>query len=204
MTETNWLQVAAALVGGGAVGAVITALVTAYRMRQQPVGRRVDVLPVFRPSRGPGQLEAAIAISHGGKAVTFKNLFLAEVQVVNRGNRDLEEFSFGATLGNGDQCIYVEAAAPDRHHQVLQDTPVAPDAPRREIDFRVKPFNRGNVYSFKLYVVIPAGEREPKEVVLGSPNPIRFVAMPTAGEMLARAASEFAIDIAGVRIGLRR
>lgn len=204
MADTNWLQIVAALIGGGAVGAIITAVVSAYRARQQPIGRRIDVLPVFRPSGRAGQLEAAIAVSHGGRSVTFENLFLAEVQVVNRGNRDLDEFAFGATLGDGDQCIYVEAAAPDRHHNVLQDTLVAPDAPLREIDFRVKPFNRGDVYSFKLYVVIPPGDEEPKDIVLGSSSPIRFVAMPTAGEILTRAASEFVLDLGAVRIGLRR
>ena len=203
MSEINWLQIIAALLGGGAVGAVITALVSAYRARQQPVGRRIDVLPVFRPSRSAGQLEAAIAVSSGGKAVTFTNLFLAEVQVVNRGNRDLDEFAFGATLGDGDQCIYVEASVPDRHHHVAQDTALAPDAPRREIDFRVKPFNRGDVYSFKLYIVIPPGDQEPKEIALGSPRPVRFVPMPTAGT-LARGASEFLLEVAGIRIGPRR
>jgi len=39
----------------------------------------------------------------------FKNLFLVEIQVVNRGNQDLERFEFGATLSEGDRCIYVEA-----------------------------------------------------------------------------------------------
>ena len=204
MPAINWPQVLIALVSGGAAGAIINAVVSSYRARRQPVGSRVDVLPVFRPSGDASQLHAAIAITHEGKTATFQNLFLAEVQVVNRGNSDFREFRFGATLGNGDACLYVEAAAPDRHHQAVQETPVAPQAPQREIDFTLKPFNRGDSYSFKLYVVIPPGRREPVEIGLGSSSPVKFVAMPTVGEVLSRAASEAVLNIGPLRVGLRR
>ena len=122
MSDTSWPQIAAALVGGGAVGAFITATVSAFRARRQPVGRRIDVVPIFRPSGDAVELEAAIAVTHAGQTVTFKNLFIAEAQVVNKGNRDLGELTFGATLGQGDRCIYVETATPDRHHKVDQPT----------------------------------------------------------------------------------
>jgi hypothetical protein len=98
-------------VGGGAAGAVINTVVSAYRARRQPVGRRIEVVPVFRPSGSASQLRAEIATTHQGSTETFQNLFLAEIQVANRGNRDLEEFGFGATLGEGDKCIFVEAEA---------------------------------------------------------------------------------------------
>ena len=206
MSEINWLQLAVALLGGGVAGALITAVVSFYRARRQPVGRRIDVVPVFRPSGNAAQLEAAIAVTHMGKSVTFKNLFLAEVQVVNRGNRDLDELKFGATLGGGDRCIFVEATPPDRHHNVSLVSPVIPEAPQHEIDFVLKPFNRGDSYSFKLYLVIPEGRREPRDIVLGSTSPIRFVPMPTAGALLARAASEFVVNLGlgSIHIGLHK
>lgn len=183
---------------------MITAVVSAYRTRPQPVGKRIDVVPVFRPSGNEAQLEAAIAVTHAGNTVIFKNLFLAEVQIVNKGNRDLDELKFGATLGDGDQCIFVEAEPPDRHHKVTLVRPVTPEAPRHEIDFSLDPFNRGDSYSFKLYVVIPEHRREPHEMALGSASPIRFIAMPTAGEILARAASEAVFKVGPVRVGLGR
>lgn len=122
MPEINWLQLVVALLGGGAAGAVIAAIVSAHRARRQPVGSRIEIVPVFRPSGSAAQLQAAIAVTHAGKTVTFQNLFLAEIQVVNKGNRDLDELNFGATLGDGDRCIYVDATPPDRHHQVTQRT----------------------------------------------------------------------------------
>src|SRR2546428_11905568 len=109
VADINWLQIGAGLLGGGAFGAIIAAIVSAYRSRRQPVGYRVDVLSVFRPSEHPGQLQAAIAVTQGEKTVTFENLFLAEVNVVNSGNRDLDELTFGITLGDGDRCIHLEA-----------------------------------------------------------------------------------------------
>jgi len=204
MGDINWVQVIVALMSGGAAGAVINMLVSAHRARRQPVGRRIDLLPVFRQTGGTSPLRAKIAITHGNQTTTFENLFLAEVQVVNRGNSDLNEFQFGATLGDGDRCIYVEASPPDRHHQVIQLTPVSPQGPQQAIDFTLKPFNRGDSYSFKLYVVIPEGQDEPKAIGLGSPSPIRFVEMPTVGEVLARAATEAALTFGPLHIVLRR
>jgi len=162
------------------------------------------MLPVFRPSGNATQLQAAIAVTHDGASATFENLFLSEIQVVNKGNRDLEELKLGATLGDGDKCIFVEATAPDRHHVVNPQTVVSPLSPQSEIDFSLKPFNRGDLYSFRLYVVIPKTRKEPAEIRLGSASPIRFVAMPTTTEVLASLASEAAVTFGPLRIGLRK
>jgi len=193
MSGINWPQLAGALLGGGAAGALITAVVSIYRARPQPVGRRIDVVPVFRPSGNAEQLEAVIALTHTGKTVTFKNLFLAEVQVVNKGNHDLDELKFGVTLGDGDRCVFVEATPPDRHHNVSLGGPVTPDAPQHEIDFVLKPFNRRDSYLFKLYLVIPEGRRKPQDIVLGSASPIRFVSMLTAAEIFEGARSPLVV-----------
>lgn len=204
MDQINWVHVTAALVGGGAAGAGINAFVSAYRSRRQPVGRRIDVVPVFRQTGSPSSLRAKIAITHEGSTTTFENLFLAEVQVVNRGNKDIDVFEFGATLGESDRCIYVDSTPPDRHHRVLHQTSVTPSTPQREIDFRLEPFNRHDSYSFKLYLVIPEGLEEPTKILLGSASPVKFVDMPTVGEMLASAAREAALSVGPLRVVLRR
>lgn len=204
MGQINWVHVVVALIGGGAAGAIINALVSAYRARLQPVGRRLEILPVFiRQSGDSSGLTAEIAITHNGSTRTFKNLYLAEVQVVNRGNKDLEEFKFGVTLGGGDQCIFVISSAPDRHHEALQNTEVTPQSPQEVIDFTLRPFNRRDSYSFKMYIVIPEGAEEPNKIELGSPSPIRFTEMPTVGEVLARVAEE-AVKVGPLSISLRR
>ncbi|MBI5203464.1 MAG: hypothetical protein HZA11_00935 [Nitrospirae bacterium] len=198
MNDINWLPIVAALIGGGAAGAIITAIISTYRSRRQPIGRRIDIVPVFRQSNDSKSLRAKIAIAHENKINTFENLFLAEVQIVNRGNSDLQEFIFGVTLGKEDRCIFVETIAPDRHHNNIQTTLVTPDSPRSEIDFRLSPFNRGDSYALKMYVVIPADQMEPQEIKLGSPSPVKFIDMPTIVELLSNAA----LKVGPIRIGV--
>ena len=204
MEGINWIHVGAALLGGGAMGAIIKTAVSSYRSRVQPVGRRIDLLPIFRASGSDSSLRAEISITHEGSTRTFKNLFLAEIQVVNRGNQDLERFEFGATLSEGDRCIHVEAEPPDRHHSVLQPSAPTPQALAQEVDLILEPFNRQDSYTFKVYVVIPEEHSEPGTIILGSPSPIRFVDMPTMGELLAASVGEAAIKVGPLRVGLGR
>ena len=55
--------------------------------------------------------------------------------------------------------------------------------------------------------MIPEGSQGVQDIVLGSASPIRFVAMPTTAEILARAASaasEVVIKLGPVNVGLHR
>lgn len=196
MEEINWLYVVIALVSGGAMGAIINAIVSALRARVQPVGRRIEILPIFSASGGDTSLRAKVSITHEGSTRTFKNLFVAEVVVVNRGNRDLERFEFGATFADGDKCIHVEASPPDRHHRVTQDAHATPQAPSHELDFALQPFNRRDCYTFKMYIVVPEEKEKPGKITLGSPSPIRFIEMPTMSEVLATS-----LGVAAVQVG---
>src|SRR5713101_2301831 len=101
MDSIAWIQVLPALLGGGAAGAVISTAVTARRARIQPVGHRIEVVPVFRQTVRPSSMRAKLALTEGEETKTFENLFLADVQVVNRGNQDITEFNFGVTLDEG-------------------------------------------------------------------------------------------------------
>lgn len=204
MNQVSWLWVAVALLGGGAMGAIIQTIVRSYQTRIQPIGKRIDLLPIFRASDSESSLSAEISISYEGNTQTFKNLFLAEIQVVNRGNKDFPDFKFGATLSGGDRCIYVETSPPDRHHKVEQESIPKPEQPTQEVDFSLKPFNRHDSYIFKLYVVSPEQHRALGAISLGSPSPIRFVDMPTMGELLAASVSEAAVKFGPLRVSLDR
>lgn len=203
MPDISWVQVAVSFASGGAFGAVINNVVSVYRARVQPVGVRTDVVRVLHHAGGPTGIDAKIAVTHAGGTDTFDNLFLIGLQVVNKGNLDHDGFDFGATLDTGDVCIHVEAEGLDRHHQAQLMTPVTPQSPRNTIDVQLKPFNRGDPYSLKLYVVIGKGNDQPS-IDLSSPKAVRFVEMPTIGEMVARAASEAVIRVGPLSIGLRR
>lgn len=96
------LQIAASILGGGAVGAIITAVVTSYRGRVQPIGRRVEVSPLFTSGFAGSSLTANVTVSDGTTDYKFPNLHVADIQLVNRGNRDLPTFTFGVTLSKSE------------------------------------------------------------------------------------------------------
>lgn len=185
MDNINWVQIGIALISGGTMGAIITAIITAIKGRQQPVGKRIEVLPVFSPTSDSGKIEAAIAIKYDKETASFDNLFLINLNIVNKGNKDIEFFEFGATLSDGDKCIYVEHTAPDRHHVISMKSPVTPLLPQSEIDIQLRPFNRGDSYFFKFYIVIPESKKVPNELSLSSPCPIKFTTIPSAGEIFS-------------------
>lgn len=195
MDTISWYQVLPALLGGGAVGALINAAFAARRNRIQPVGRRIDVTPIFRQANGASGLRAKIAITDNGNTNTFENLFIADVQIINRGNRDLDQFPFGITLSGGDTCVHVEQIPPDRHHAIIQETTVRPQSPQSELDFTLKPFNRKDSYLLKLYIVIPEGAKDPQRIGLGSSHPVKFTEMPTVADTLTKAAEGLLLTI---------
>jgi hypothetical protein len=196
-------KIAAALVGGGAVGAMITATVTAHRNRIQPVGKRVEVTPLFTPHASPESLlRPSITISDGTADYKFKNLFLTDIQVVNRGNRDLPTFSFGVTLAKADHAVHAEPYGLDRHHVATLVALVSPAHPSNSADFQLKPFNRGDSYTIKIFIV--AGGDEPGEIHLSSPEAIRFTEIPSLAETIASIASSYAIKVGPLEVRVPR
>lgn len=203
MPDINWIQIGAALLGGGAMGAIISSVVTSVRNRFQPIGNRVDTLSVFRQKLGESSLKTEITISVKDSEYKFNNLFLIDIQIVNKGNKDINEFPFGITLFNDDKAVFIESISKDRHHQIDHQTEVSPDKPKSEIDFILKPFNRRDSYSFKLYVVVPERKDEPSPVKISSSQPVKFVGMPTIGEMISEASRSTSLNIGPLKISTR-
>lgn len=202
MQEINWVTVIVALLSGGAMGAIISALVTSYRARVQPVGKRIDILPLFQSAGPDTSLQAKVVITSDGRTRTFQNLFVAEIVVVNCGNRDLGQFAFGVTFSDGDKCIHVDDSSLDRHHKVTQTIAASPLTPASEVDFVLEPFNRRDSYTLKLYIVVPEQNPSPGTISLGTSCPVRFVNMPTVGEQLARSLKDAVVRIGPLRIEL--
>jgi hypothetical protein len=203
MADLQVWQIAASLASGGAAGAVLTSIVSSYKNRIQPVGYRTEIIPLFRPASNPGSLEAKVMVKYDDCNCEYENLFFVELQVVNRGNQDLVEFPFGVTLRSGDEIVHAEGATPDRHHQIKESTAVSPLRPGSNIDFLVSPFNRGDSYHFRLYVSTRNNAKELGPVKLGSPAPVRFVAMPTTAEIVQAAARETLLNVGKFTLSIR-
>jgi hypothetical protein len=186
MDPTPYLPVIASLLGGGAVGAVITMIATTFRGRKQPVGRRIDISPVFTTGFSGSTLSTNITINDGVNNYNFPNLYVADIQIVNRGNRDFATFTFGITLGQPDKAIHVEPYGIDRHHIVDLKTACTPAAPNVALDFELKPFHRGDSYTMKVFFTV--GGQAPEQITLSSAEAVRFADIQSLAETIAKTA----------------
>ncbi|HVM63131.1 MAG TPA: hypothetical protein VMV72_19890 [Verrucomicrobiae bacterium] len=194
-------KIAASLLGGGAVGALLTVFFTVYRNRIQPVGRRVDVSPVFTASFAGSKFNPTITVSDGATEQKYQNLFVADLQFVNRGNRDLAAFKLGLTLSQGDRAVHVEPYGQDRFHTVEMPVVISPSRPSGVVDLVLKPFNRQDSYTLKVYLV--AAQTEPGALHVGSSEPVRFTEMPSISEVIAKAASSAAVTVGPFTLSVR-
>lgn len=183
--DTDWIKYIPPLLGGGAMGALLTGVISSYRNRIQSVSYRIDILPIFKQTLESSQLQAKVTISEGESQFEFNNLFLVNIEFSNKGNADVSIFPFGITLSNGDISIYNEVKTRDRHHVFEQITPVSSNEPRSEIDFIIKPFNRSDTCQMKLYIVVKQAQTGPSKIQLSSPLPIKFKAVPNIEETIA-------------------
>ncbi len=196
------LQIGASLLGGGALGAIITAIVTSYRGGIQPVAQRVEVSPLFTSSFTGTSFSPSVTVSDGTADFNFPNLYVADVQLVNRGNRDMSAFVFGITLASADKAVHLEPYGLDRHHVLTQKTSCTPASPNGTLDIELRPFNRQDSYTMKVFIVASASE--PGPLVIGSSEPVRFTEIPSVAETLARAASTLSVKIGPLEVRLPR
>lgn len=202
MEQAQLLQIGASILGGGAVGAVITGLVASYKSRLLPIGKRVEVSPLFTSNFGGSNFSTSVTVSDGKTDFKFPNLHVAEVQLVNRGNRDLATFTFGITLAAADKVVHVEPQARDRHHIATLKSPCTPASPLTDLDFELRPLNRGNSYTLRLFIV--AGGAEPEALTIGSSEPVRFTEIPSVSETLALAASTLSLKLGPIEVRVHR
>jgi len=176
MTDTQWIvSLIASFIGGGAVGSMITAIVTNYRNRRQPIGYTLDFFEIFKKDAVYGALQALITVSNAsdsGIDLELENLSVARLGLINRGNQDIQEFKFGVTLQGSTEAIEVRTTTPDRYHIATCINPPSPPDFRHELDFILQPFNRGDLYTLNIYFTYFDA---PGEIQLSSAHSTRFV-----------------------------
>ncbi|MCF2489921.1 hypothetical protein [Dyadobacter sp. CY347] len=148
---TEIIKIGASLLGGGAIGAVITNIVIAYRSRVQPIFRSVRVIPFFENTKFPN-MDLSLALKGESKIADFTNLDILDIRMENNGNKDYQDFAFGVTLPDNSQIINFVGQSSDRHHIVQQETDVNIHNPKSEIDAKLMPFNRNDVYNITLLI----------------------------------------------------
>jgi len=179
MQDYQWVPWVIGIVGGGAAGAIITALVTNHRNRVQPIGYKSEKIEIFKKDQTLSLLQAKIILTDNVTTHDIANLVIVRLTLINKGNQDISEFEFGMTLVTGDAAIKVQAETPDRHHIAEQLKEVTFDSPTSEIDYSLKPFNRGDIYIFNLFITVSSDNETEREIKLSSKHSIRFTPLET-------------------------
>lgn len=194
LDQTEIFRLAAALVGGGAAGAIITAIVASYRSRIQPVRFRMKTVPVFAKAPKTSTLETVVTLKEKGQEYGFTNLYMTELSLVNAGNENIKECTIGITMSDTDRIVNAHCDPPDRHHHANQVCEITPADPKQAVDFKLIPFNRRDVYLFRLLSTC-AKDGEPGDIKLSSSEPVNFVARIDFAESLTRSAPEIVFDV---------
>jgi len=200
--DQDTLKLAATLLGGGAAGAIITAIVTSYRNRIQPVRYRIKTTPVFAKAPKSSTLETVVTIKENGKEYGFASLYLTELTIVNSGNQNAKEFTIGITMGESHRIVNAHCESPDRHHRGDQLDPLSPAHPKQAVDFRLIPFNRKDTYLFRLLSTC-TGDFEPGGIKLSSSEAVRFLPRFDMGETLGRSAGEIVLEVLKQSLSVR-
>lgn len=204
MIQTLWHfapLILAALIGVG-IGALLYAGVSAYLNRQPVVGRRVDILQKFGDVHDSA-LQSQITISDGQNTYNYSHLHIVQVEVTNQSRQDFDQFQLGVTLSSHDIVIYIEVQPTDRHHKIKQLSPVTFTSPCSTVDLVLHPFNREDVYRFRLFVITAEIASYPNPVTLTTPEAVRFVDMPTTQKTLEKAARTIAIPLGPFKVSFR-
>ena len=167
-----WVPWAIAILGGGAMGAVINALVTHHRNKIQKIGYTENTIHIFRKGQHFPRLGKLTVIGHPlgvGEEEPVENLAVTQISVTNTGNQNIENFKFGVTMEGEYKVVDVLMKQPDRHHTM--SVGLSEKSAVTNPDFYLEPFNRTDTYAVDIYFTY---KNEPGPVQLTTAHPVRF------------------------------
>ena len=175
-TQKELIIMGVSLIAGGAFGAVIKLVADRYHERIPRIHWGIDVVKVFAKEK-LGHLEGYLSLKKGEEETHFSFLNIGRVTIQNKSNKDFEEFTFGVTGGDNAKIFDVRGDETDRYHELTCVTEIGLTNPATNVDLKLKPFNRGNTYTFDLFVSYtedapPAGDGY---IEIGSAMSVRFV-----------------------------
>jgi hypothetical protein len=153
-----WLPVVASIIGGGAMGAIITAVITNYRNRRQSIAYVLMYEPFLPKDVEHLPIEFREQLTEESKIISSAVLLFT-----NTSNQDLAEFPFGITLPSECRLESVIFSSKDRHHVVTFDKSLLPTP---ELDLILKPLNRKEpCVIIRMLISHPSNVVEPKITV---------------------------------------
>ena len=155
------------------MGSIISLIATSRRNRVQSVLYHKETIPFVNRDIGGSAAQAEILIKLKGEESSFTNLTLGRVTIENTTNTDYEEFQFGITLSDLSMAVYLQTRSQDRYHEIHSNPEIDLRHLDNKIDFRVKPFNRKDIYSVTLFIS-PMSDDKFVDIELNTKHPIKF------------------------------
>lgn len=144
------LKIGIPLISGGAAGALIKALIDKRNNRIQTIKKSVEISTIFSPEKILDDYLTKITLSGTTSVYHFDSLYIAKIKIVNSGNKDYGNFTFGITTPDNVEIVNIETNGEDRHHSINYTPTIDFSNKSSIVDFSLTPFNRKNSYSIEL------------------------------------------------------
>ena len=201
MNNVNWILIIVALIGGGAMGAIISQIFIWRRNKIQSVGQNIDLKPIFNSEIDNKILSSKIILEDiANQKVEFENIWIATIIIANKGNSDFKTFELGINLKNNAEAVRVIPTNSNRHHQVVFKNEPQLNKPKQEIDLTIKPFNRNQVYEIEIYLTSKNKVILKDDLELISPQSIKFVEIKDFTEVIGNVLEGVTISFLGNQI----
>lgn len=170
----NWIQALLGFLSGGACGALIKQYYDNRRNKVQPIARTVEIKSFFDAQENR-LLNSQLTFKESSQVYTFSNLYSGTIEIINSGQHDYTEFSFGITCPNNVKLIHIKSISSDRHHIVEFETLPSLENQINTFDVNLKPFNRKDSYIFDILATTTEGQFSAMDVEISSSMPIKWV-----------------------------
>jgi hypothetical protein len=183
----SWVPLVAALVSGGAAGALINAYFAHRRNRIQPLQYREAVSHVFDGVLPSSSVKASITLtSSDGTKAEYNNLHLVNTEFINTGSLDLAPFIFNAAAAEGYEFVFVDAPKPDASHSVIISNPPSPATKKKDLEVKLSPLNRANKYQISFYLIADGPRPKSNLINYTSAQPVRLIKSGDAGDVFSK------------------
>lgn len=203
-TTLDIIKISSGILGGGLAGAILNNLAAKRKARIQPIAKRVKISNIFIPSNLVDPHITKITFSGTtSQNYHFDNLTIAQIEIINSGNKDYESFEFGLSFEDGVSVINYSGKGIDRHHTISSEPNVDFSNPSQIIDLTLKPFNRKDKYEITLFLTNENLD-EVGEIKFSSGLPVKFLDLDTFRktfiEVLKESLSIVSASIVGVTL----
>lgn len=171
----NWIASLLSFVGGSVMATLINHfLQKRSKRKKEPIALNVEIKTIFDNLSFIDD-KTNIIIRRNENDITLNNLFLASVNIFNKGIVDFEKFPVKITIkNNGNIVHFIEQKTEDPSHIIKYTENPSFENPVNQLEIKLTPFNKNDLYSFDIYYTFNSKPDE-KGVSISTTKPVKFI-----------------------------